>query len=855
MPHPRRRAAAVSPELSSGRPRRRLAAVALAFTTIATGVAATSPVAAAAAPVPEAAPASCAGRRATIVGTRRSEVLRGTPRADVIWAGGGNDRVAGRGGNDIICGGAGRDRIWGGNGNDRLVGGDGNDWLTGGAGFDRLGAGAGFDRCVNGERRVSCERMPRFATLAVGASLPSGPACARSVRQAREIRPGNRIYNNRRGTSNDRYPRANGRFVGTTDEILQWVACKWGIGENLVRAQAAKESWWQQTAKGDLTWDQSRCHPALRTRSGQCPESIGLLQVRWRAHSEAFERRNAIRSTSYNADYTYAVWRACFEGELGWLNHVERGATYRAGDAEGCLGVWFSGRWRIPRANEYIAAVKDYLRRRIWTTASFRNGGLGNPAGASAPGLLASDPEAAPRAAAARRPTCNGLRATIVGSNRSEVIRGTARADVIVALGGNDTVYGGGGNDTICGGFGRDTLHGGGGNDFINGGVHRDRAYGGAGRSDSCIRAERRTGCERRTSRFVATFDGMPSRARPFNPRTWDVTVHTRNWFDKRNPTGLDPMHAHHGRACQAPPATHHVDTYAEAVFQCNDHVMTSIKAGGYGLIYLTPNRLVDFSAGSSIRWNMSTHETGDGDWVDVWITPPSRHLQLALQDGLPDLAGPPRDAIHIRHNRGKFWLTLYRGGRKFDYKPRSSMTRWDSFLRPDKARRDTFRIRLSPTRISMGMPGYRHTFFNVGFARLGWTRGVVQFGHHSYNPDKHGDGPNTWHWDDVRIADSLPFRMVKGTPRIVTARNNTVRFARPTPRGHLRFSGIDEGMQVSFNGRRFQPARQNPQDFSANTMQSYWTPIPAGTRTVRFRGRNWWGGHWRVQDVGAWSL
>lgn len=222
-------------------------------------------------------------------------------------------------------------------------------------------------------RRIEAPRA-RFETLPPDSRLPSGEECAQRVRPAAENKPVNARANQVRGTApNGRYPRVDGDFVGTTDEILQWVACKWGIDEDLVRAQAAKESWWRMDTGGDLTWNQSACHPALRTSSGSCPESIGILQVRYLYHSEAFEDRNAIRSTAYNADYTYAVWRACFEGELGWLNTVERGATYRAGDEWGCLGVWFSGRWYTAPAVEYIGVVRDYVRTRIWEQPYFQN--------------------------------------------------------------------------------------------------------------------------------------------------------------------------------------------------------------------------------------------------------------------------------------------------------------------------------------------------------------------------------------------------------------------------------------------------------------------------------------------------
>ncbi len=69
--------------------------------------------------------------------------------------------------------------------------------------------------------------------------------------------------------------------------------------------------------------------------------------------------------------------------------------------------------------------------------------------------------------AAAAAPTCGGVRATIVGNDRANVITGTDKRDVIVARGGNDTIRGLGGNDLVCGGDGADTIVGGPGNDKL----------------------------------------------------------------------------------------------------------------------------------------------------------------------------------------------------------------------------------------------------------------------------------------------------------------------------------------------------------------------------------------------------
>ncbi|WP_412075627.1 calcium-binding protein [Streptomyces xanthophaeus] len=67
-----------------------------------------------------------------------------------------------------------------------------------------------------------------------------------------------------------------------------------------------------------------------------------------------------------------------------------------------------------------------------------------------------------PRQAAASAAvfTCNGLPATIVGTNGADTLTGTPLSDVIVGLGGNDTISGAGGDDTICAGGGDDTVYG-----------------------------------------------------------------------------------------------------------------------------------------------------------------------------------------------------------------------------------------------------------------------------------------------------------------------------------------------------------------------------------------------------------
>jgi autotransporter family porin len=230
----------------------------------------------------------------------------------------------------------------------------------------------------------------RFATLPPGAALPSGSQCATWVRT--RPYPENKGAN-RRANQTTGHPvgagffqgddpragtriaaRVDGQFTGTTREILRWAACKWGVDEDLVLAQAAIESWWQQGTLGDWTGDASRCAPGrgpgVDGRPGQCPESFGILQNRYPYERPAWP--GIASSTAMNADLAYGIWRTCFEGYEGWLNTVDRGRDYTAGDAWGCVGRWFSGRWHVAAGEQYAGRVRGYLDQRIWETANFQ---------------------------------------------------------------------------------------------------------------------------------------------------------------------------------------------------------------------------------------------------------------------------------------------------------------------------------------------------------------------------------------------------------------------------------------------------------------------------------------------------
>jgi hypothetical protein len=230
-----------------------------------------------------------------------------------------------------------------------------------------------------------------FRTLPPRAKLPSGAQCARWVRARprKENKGANRRYNRTTGqhvgpgffAGGDSpragrllAPRIDGDFTGTTSEILRWAACKWGINQNIVFAQAAVESWWQQDTKGDWGTDGTACPPGHGLgqdgKPGLCPQSYGILQNRYPYEKASWPGIGD--STAMNADTAYAIWRSCYDGYEVWLNTVPRGQHYHADDAWGCVGRWFAGRWHTKPAQQYIKRVEEYMRERIWLTPDFQ---------------------------------------------------------------------------------------------------------------------------------------------------------------------------------------------------------------------------------------------------------------------------------------------------------------------------------------------------------------------------------------------------------------------------------------------------------------------------------------------------
>jgi hypothetical protein len=187
-------------------------------------------------------------------------------------------------------------------------------------------------------------------------------AAKKVVTTAHEVRPGNVTANQTKPTQEElQYFHANsdmpyaqyvdGQYRGTTDDIIEWAAYKWGLPEDVLRAVAVTESWWEQNHVGD---------------NG---DSFGLFQVRRPYHCCLPFMRD---STAFNADYYGGIIRAYFDGKQDWLNNPDvapdNGSRYKPGDLWGSVGAWYSGRWHTAPNEGYVDAVKKNLRERTWAT-------------------------------------------------------------------------------------------------------------------------------------------------------------------------------------------------------------------------------------------------------------------------------------------------------------------------------------------------------------------------------------------------------------------------------------------------------------------------------------------------------
>jgi hypothetical protein len=204
-----------------------------------------------------------------------------------------------------------------------------------------------------------------FGLAPLGTSLPRSDAyCASHVLPMAENVPGNASANQDvppAGTNFDWGPstqtgaglKANfadvdGDFSGTTGEILEWAACKWGWNQDYAFAEAVVESVWNQA---EVSGNSYGILQVSVSQDGDPPSA----NSGWGGYPWVQE------STAVDADAQMAYLRACYDGDTPWL-----GNGYQAGDAWGCIGSWFSGDWDSSAAESYISSVQQQLNSQSW---------------------------------------------------------------------------------------------------------------------------------------------------------------------------------------------------------------------------------------------------------------------------------------------------------------------------------------------------------------------------------------------------------------------------------------------------------------------------------------------------------
>lgn len=206
----------------------------------------------------------------------------------------------------------------------------------------------------------------------------------------------------------------DGQYTGTTEMIIRWAACKWGIDEDMIRAQAMAEhsSWVQWNAAGDKRDSIKQCQAGNNVRhnstnlwgyliANACYQSWSIWQNKvvyrspnigawttWPAMNE---------STAFAADFRYGFQRSCMNGDRSqYFINKGVGREYltdvanarKNPDAESphrfwnpvtstyatnlefvefaCLGTHFSGGWLDSDALSYLNKLFTHFKNKDW---------------------------------------------------------------------------------------------------------------------------------------------------------------------------------------------------------------------------------------------------------------------------------------------------------------------------------------------------------------------------------------------------------------------------------------------------------------------------------------------------------
>jgi hypothetical protein len=206
----------------------------------------------------------------------------------------------------------------------------------------------------------------------------------------------------------------DGQYTGTTEMIIRWAACKWGLDEDMIRAQATVEhgTWIQWNAGGDERHSIDQCQAGNNRGhnstnlwgyliSNGCYQSWSIWQTKVVYSSPnvgAWTTWPAINeSTAFAVDYRYGSQRSCMNGnQSGYFKAKGVGDTYltdvgsatNSPNAESphhfpnpvtginatnleyiafaCLSSHFSGGWMDAGAQSYLKVLLNHWKNKDW---------------------------------------------------------------------------------------------------------------------------------------------------------------------------------------------------------------------------------------------------------------------------------------------------------------------------------------------------------------------------------------------------------------------------------------------------------------------------------------------------------
>jgi hypothetical protein len=206
----------------------------------------------------------------------------------------------------------------------------------------------------------------------------------------------------------------DGQYTGTTEMIIRWAACKWGLDEDMIRAQATVEhgTWIQWNAGGDERRSINQCQAGNNPDhnstnlwgyliSNACYQSWSIWQTKVvysSPNTGAWTTWPAINeSTAFAVDRRYGAHRSCMNGDQSgyfkekriaktyltdvknamnspyeesphrfWNPVTGKYATNLEYTAFACLSSHYSGGWMDSGAQSYLKSLLSHWRKKDW---------------------------------------------------------------------------------------------------------------------------------------------------------------------------------------------------------------------------------------------------------------------------------------------------------------------------------------------------------------------------------------------------------------------------------------------------------------------------------------------------------